>query len=134
MRNWLGHDFAYRRQPAGNLGIKMIYAFEAVFAEGESKAVLVGTDCPGITRDHITDAMERLDNVDVVLGPAVDGGYYLIGLKNAYPSLFKDIPWGTGQVCAMTSKRASEAGLAVSFLDTLADIDRPEDLSIWQNF
>jgi hypothetical protein len=72
-----------------------------------------------------------LDNSDVVLGPADDGGYYLIGLRSAHPELFHNIPWGTDRVCALTVQQAERVGLSISFLETLADIDRPEDLTIW---
>lgn len=131
MQAWLGKGYCYRKQPGGTLGEKMHYGFQQVFAEGKEKAVLIGTDCPGITLEHITTALSMLDCRDVVLGPAVDGGYYLMGLRAAHAELFADIPWGTDRVFAITQKRAAAAGLSVSFLETLADIDRPEDLPHW---
>ena len=131
MQDWLGRGYCYRRQAAGTLGEKMDQALQQVLAEGNDKAVLIGTDCPGITLSHIEMAFQKLESHDVVLGPAADGGYYLIGLRSAHPELFRNIPWGTDRVCALTAQQAAVAGLSVSYLETLADIDRPGDLAIW---
>ena len=134
MQDWLGAEYSYKRQPAGGLGEKMLYAFRKVFAKGEDKAILVGTDCPGINISHIEKAYSKLDLADVVIGPAEDGGYYLIGMKQADSRLFSGIHWGTDQVCEATVERARLAGLDTAFLETLADVDRPEDIHVWHQF
>jgi hypothetical protein len=93
-------------------------------------ALLIGTDCPELTPRLLQEALERLAENDLVLGPARDGGYYLIGLKAPQPGLFPpDMPWGTDRVLNKTLEAAARQGLQVALLETLGDIDRPEDLA-----
>ncbi|MEM6520230.1 MAG: TIGR04282 family arsenosugar biosynthesis glycosyltransferase, partial [Cyanobacteria bacterium P01_C01_bin.70] len=91
---------------------------------------VIGADCPSITPDHLKTAFQRLQSHDVVVGPANDGGYYLIGLSQACPDLFQDVPWGTPHVFEQTVAIARRLQLSLATLETLSDIDRPEDLSI----
>lgn len=126
-----GNGFPYRRQGTGDLGCRMERAFAEAFCEGAERIVIIGTDCPEITPDLIRESFERLATCDLVLGPATDGGYYLIGLRRPAPRLFTDIPWGTERVLEQTLRRAEELGLAVCHLKTLSDVDRPEDLAVW---
>jgi rSAM/selenodomain-associated transferase 2 len=93
--------------------------------------VIVGTDCPGLSSAVAEDALGRLSENDLVLGPAADGGYYLIGLRREVPQLFSDIPWGTGEVLEATLQKARELKMSVSLLQTLRDVDLPEDLDVW---
>jgi len=117
-----------REQPEGDLGARMHTALADARAAGEH-AVLVGTDCPVLSADHLRRAMDWLESgVDLVLGPAEDGGYVLIGAGRAEPDLFTHMPWGTERVFAETLARARDAGLAVQCLEPLPDLDRPEDL------
>jgi rSAM/selenodomain-associated transferase 1 len=109
-------------------------AFSDGFAEGMTAIAIIGTDCPEIEEKLILEAFESLKTHDLVLGPAVDGGYYLIGLKQVFPELFRDIPWGTGQVLVATQKIATRLALKTAYLQELADIDRPEDLPILKNY
>ena len=132
MRHWLGGSFSYIPQGGGNLGQRMLRACSRTFQQGEDKVILVGTDCPGLKASHVRKALHLLDKHDLVLGPAADGGYYLLGLKDLYAGLFEDIPWGTGQVLAETLQKAHRLGLRTVLLEELADIDRPEDLCIWE--
>ena len=81
----------------------------------------------------MNSAFSRLTDHDLVLGPATDGGYYLIGLTALYPELFQDMPWGTDTVLVKTQTKAEELGLRTAFLEPLTDIDRPEDLHVWEN-
>ncbi|WP_448571842.1 TIGR04282 family arsenosugar biosynthesis glycosyltransferase [Trichothermofontia sp.] len=129
MQAWLGPDlYAYRSQVVGDLGERMAAAFTATFQSGSERAVLIGTDCPDLTAAHLRAALAALAAHDLVLGPAQDGGYYLIGLRQPVPALFTQIPWGTATVAARTLAIAARAGLSVHCLPVLADIDRPEDL------
>ncbi|MFH1744276.1 MAG: TIGR04283 family arsenosugar biosynthesis glycosyltransferase [bacterium] len=132
MRDWLGADIRCRPQHSGDLGERMLHAFEEAFAEGMKRVVIMGTDCPGITVNLIQQAFREVPGSDVVLGPAKDGGYYLICLKRAIPELFVGIPWGTEEVLNRTERIARDLGLTVACLGPLDDIDRPEDLSVWE--
>ncbi|MCK5205465.1 MAG: TIGR04283 family arsenosugar biosynthesis glycosyltransferase, partial [Desulfobacterales bacterium] len=137
LQEWLGPQFSYRPQGPGDLGRRMVRAFEAAFRDSKGAVVIVGSDIPGISVDIIEQAFEGLQNNDLVLGPARDGGYYLIGIKNTipaetYPRLFDGINWGTGEVLSQTLQTARESGLRFVLLESLADVDRPDDLHIWQ--
>jgi rSAM/selenodomain-associated transferase 2/rSAM/selenodomain-associated transferase 1 len=120
----------YRPQAEGDLGLRMGRAFAALL-DGESRVVLIGTDCPSLTEAHLHDAFEALARTDLVLGPATDGGYYLIGLRVPAPGLFSEMPWGTPEVLARTLERAGKMGLATRLLDALDDVDEPDDLPTW---
>jgi rSAM/selenodomain-associated transferase 2/rSAM/selenodomain-associated transferase 1 len=132
MAEWLGPGLAYRPQAGGDLGARMDFAFAEAFRTGAAKVVLVGTDCPGITTTILRSAFDLLRLFDVVLGPAGDGGYYLIGLRQQASKLFHEVPWGTATVAARTLKAATELGLRAVTVDPLVDVDRPEDLPVWE--
>ena len=137
MQEWLGSQFAYRSQGTGNIGRRMLRAFENAFQDEMATAVIVGSDIPKISANIIQQAFEGLQKNDLVLGPAHDGGYYLIGIKNTIPAetyncLFDDINWGTGRVLSQTVQTAWESGLRFILLEPLDDVDSPVDLHIWQ--
>jgi rSAM/selenodomain-associated transferase 2/rSAM/selenodomain-associated transferase 1 len=137
MREWLGPDLAYRPQGKGDVGERMARAFQEAFAEGIQEAVLVGTDCPGLNARTMEEAFEKVRREGLVLGPAADGGYYLIGLgrsisQDAIGRLFSGIAWGKGEVLSQTMKIAHGLGLSVTLVERLHDVDRPEDLSLWE--
>ncbi|RJP75059.1 MAG: DUF2064 domain-containing protein [Candidatus Abyssobacteria bacterium SURF_17] len=132
MRQWLGRGVSYRRQASDDLGSRMARTFVEVFTSGASRAVMVGTDCPGLTPAHLGEAFDALERSDLVLGPASDGGYYLIGLKRMAGQLFGGVPWGTGAVLDRTLRIASDLGLSTKLVGTLDDVDRPEDLAVWE--
>ncbi|MEQ8958458.1 MAG: glycosyltransferase, partial [Coleofasciculus sp. C2-GNP5-27] len=90
---------------------------------------IIGTDCPDLNPQIMAEAFKFLETQDLVLGPAQDGGYYLIGLRRSIPELFVGINWGTSQVRQQTIEIADNLGLAIAFEPMLNDIDRPEDLS-----
>jgi hypothetical protein len=115
-------------QQGSDLGARMSAAFEEAFRRGASRAAVVGTDVPGVTRDVVDDALHSLDDHDLVLGPALDGGYYLLALDRPRPALFQAIPWGTGAVLAATAERAGVLGLSVRVLPALRDVDTLEDV------
>ena len=137
MQNWLGEQFTYALQPEGNIGRRMGLVFEEAFQSGVETAIIIGTDIPGITAGILKTAFEKLNHHDLVFGPARDGGYYLIGInkvswRKAKPLLFEKIPWGTASVLSQTLATAEKMGLSHILLETLEDVDRPEDLAVWQ--
>ena len=136
MKNWLGPDFDYRSQGRGDLGLRMQRSFEDAFKPGTEVVVIIGTDIPDLSGAVIQKAFDVLKQKNVVLGPAKDGGYYLIGLQKdslsqAIPYLFTGINWGKDGVLNKTIEVVKSLGLNFSLLDELEDVDRPEDLSIW---
>lgn len=128
MQNWLGEGLEYRPQQGENLGSKMTHAFEHIFAAGYNRAVMLGTDCPDIEGATIVKALKYLRSADVVLGPAEDGGYYLIGLNELAPDLFSNIDWGSDKVLNQTSGIAKQLNLIPAYMPSLRDIDTPDDL------
>jgi rSAM/selenodomain-associated transferase 1 len=132
MREWIGSDFAYRPQLGGDLGARMSHAFDEAFAGGKRAVIIVGTDCPELDERAVAYAFKQLRHQDLVLGPARDGGFYLIGLRRSVPKLFDRVDWGQDDVLERTLTNARQAGLRVTLLKLLSDVDRPEDLPIWQ--
>jgi hypothetical protein len=128
-REWLGVQKKYFPQQGDDLGQRMHHAFARAFHEGYTKAVIIGSDCPGISRDSINRSFGLLDGHDAVVGPARDGGYYLIGLKQALPELFCGIDWSTDRVLQQTRDVLQKLSLSCALLPMLRDVDRPED---WQ--
>jgi hypothetical protein len=115
-------------QVGDDLGARMNQAFETLFAHGYRNILLMGTDVPTLPLDHFKQALTQLENHDLVLGPALDGGYYLIGLKRMAPELFADIPWSTNQVLKLTQEKAVTLGLLTALLQPWRDVDTPDDL------
>lgn len=134
MAAWLGEDIKYIPQVSGDLGHKMQSAFDNAFQMGSQRVLIIGIDCPDINQVILNEAFNSLEKNDLVLGVAEDGGYYLIGLKNTIPQLFHNIDWGTDQVLNQTNNIAQQFKLDVHYLTTLSDVDRPEDLTIWQKY
>ena len=132
MGHWLGDSARFLPQGAGDLGERMAGAFEESFCSGSSATVIIGSDCPGLSPAVITAAFARLTKTPVVLGPAHDGGYYLIGLSRPMPELFRGIPWGTDRVLADSLAVLQRQCCQPSLLGPLSDIDRPEDLAHWR--
>ena len=132
--DWLGSGFRARYQGEGDLGDRIRLAFGDSFGRGRERVVVVGSDCPRLTSAHLRDALRRLSGIDIVLGPATDGGYYLVALrretaKQSVPVLFTDVPWGTADVLDRTISIAEKAGLSYVLLEPLPDVDRPEDVA-----
>lgn len=115
-------------QAGRDLGERMEGAFRTLFERGYRRVVLVGTDVPLLPTSIFAQANGLLGSHDLVLGPALDGGYYLIGLTRAVPPLFTDIPWSTDRVCAMTRAKAEALGLKTALLPAMRDLDTIEDL------
>ena len=134
MAAWLGEQWHYQAQQGQDLGDRLIHAFQTSEQQGYAKTVVIGIDCPGITDKILAAAFDELDSAEVVLGPAVDGGYYLIGLRQNVSGLFTDMPWGTAQVFSETQTRCQQLNLRLALLSMLQDIDEPADLRVWDNF
>lgn len=120
---WLGDDVPLVEQGEGDLGARL--------SQVAPPAILLGADIPALTADHLRAAARALEEVPVVIGPATDGGYYLLGFTQAVPQLWQDMPWGTDSVLAETKRRLDDLGIAYSLLEELDDCDRPEDLARW---
>ena len=116
-------------QKGRDIGDIMQNALKDLFDLGTSKAVIAGVDIPDLDRAIICDAFLKLENADAVIGPAEDGGYYLIGMKAEYPAIFQDISWSTGKVFDQTVRTIEKMGLRYSTVRTLYDVDRIEDIS-----
>ncbi|MGK0500021.1 MAG: rSAM/selenodomain-associated transferase 1 [Oceanicoccus sp.] len=129
------YDGKYFLQQGDDLGQRMRFSLLDTLNNRCDKALLIGTDCPAIDEAYLQQAAGALDTVDVVLGPAEDGGYVLVGIRADVPELFIDIPWGTDQVMAITRQRIAALGLSCVELPLMSDVDRPEDLlSLEQSF
>jgi hypothetical protein len=131
VRAWLGDGWALRPQSGSGLGERLAEATGRAFAEGAGRVVVVGTDSPWLGAEEVAGAFARLKRHDAVLGPAEDGGYYLIGLSRPCPGLFEGIAWGSERVLAQTEARAHALGLRVASLPRGYDIDELEDLQRW---
>ena len=132
-RRWLGADLAYAAQPVGDLGARLRHAFSSAFRDGARRVIVFGADIPDISPQILIQAFAGLDAHDVVLGPAADGGYYLIGLKRDVPVLFSGISWGTELVRGQTHAVIGSLGLSVAELPTLGDVDLPVDAAALRN-
>jgi rSAM/selenodomain-associated transferase 1 len=124
----LGID-CFADQRGQDLGERMYNAVGEQLALGHRAVILIGGDCPAVDGEYIQLALAALNQgADVVVGPAQDGGYVLLGLKQAWSELFSDMPWGSDRVCDLSLQRCRSMNIAVDTLPTLTDIDRPEDL------
>jgi hypothetical protein len=120
--------WALRPQGAGDLGARLLRTVQQLHADGADRIVIIGSDCPDVAPGDITDAWAALETEDVALGPAADGGYWLIGLRQPRPALFADIPWSTDRVLAETRERCRRLGLRLRLLRQLRDVDTVADL------
>lgn len=124
------HPFHYRLQPEGALDQKIIAAFHLGFTQ-HAHVIVIGSDCPELQPNLIEEAFVQITNTDVVIGPAKDGGYYLIGCKKMNPRLFSRISWGSDQVLKETVDRCEEEHLRYTLLPELQDVDTIED---WESY
>lgn len=121
-------DVTLSEQGEGDLGERMLRALTQTLEDVE-KAIIIGADCPALTPKHIEAAARALDDADVVLMPAEDGGYVLIGVTHTHANMFDGIHWGTSTVLAEQRQNLSACGLTLVETDTLWDVDRAEDLA-----
>ncbi len=130
LRRWLGEEgLEFRPQDPGDLGHRMERAMREAFQEGADRVCIVGTDAPGVDGSVVERAFAALETPETaVVGPARDGGYYLLALRRPCPRLFHGIPWSTSEVLPRTLERITEAGLQTRLLAERTDVDRVQDL------
>lgn len=131
IRGWIGDCFEFSPQGKGDLGERLQRAFQENFSRGWERVVIIGSDCPDVALTDVETAWHSLTTCDVVLGPATDGGYWLIGLSCPRLSLFQNISWSTGRVLEETLGKISTANLSHRCLRTRSDIDTASD---WQRY
>ena len=124
-RDWLGDNIDLVEQVDGDLTDRLTAACI------DTPHIFFGADTPDLSIDILEQAIAALENNDVVIGPAHDGGYYLIGMRTARPELLNDIPWSTDQVLSETLSRLEKLEISPVMLPLLSDCDRPEDLAHW---
>lgn len=122
---WLGTEVTLVEQADGDLTARLLACLDP------APVIFFGADTPDLAAQHIETAIAALQNNEVVIGPAEDGGYYLIGMRQALPDLLTNMPWSTDQVLPETLARLDQRGIMPVLLDTLSDCDRPEDLARW---
>jgi hypothetical protein len=130
IKNWLGNTYNYAPQHGRDLGERMKSAFVQAFSDGSEKVLLIGSDIPDLSVSLVDEAFKALDTSDAVIGPAHDGGYYLIGFNRVsfLPDIFQWIAWSTDSVFYQTMKVFEKSGLNVHFLKVLMDVDTFDDL------
>jgi uncharacterized protein len=128
-RALVGPGYTLIAQPEGPLGARVVAVFDALLAQA-SGAILCDSDTPDLPPDHLAEAARALeDGADLVLGPAADGGYYLVGLRRPTPALFEHIEWSSPRTRAQTLAAAARLGLRVALLPEWYDVDEPDDLT-----
>lgn len=130
MARWLGSGRRYQAQQGADLGARMENAFRSAFSSGASRAILIGSDLPDLPAKMLTEAFDELECHDAVVGPALDGGYYLIGFRREgfRPEVFRNIPWSTSAVFAETLQVLQRTAAHVHLLPQWQDVDTIEDL------
>lgn len=128
---WVRAGWQAKGQGGGDLGRRLQAAFAEAFAAGAQRVVIIGSDCPEVNAGDIQEAWRELRKFDVVVGPAVDGGYWLIGLRQPSPELFEGIAWSSETVLAETMQRARAARRSIQVLRILTDVDTEKE---WREF
>ncbi len=124
---WEIHSFYKQLQHGNDLGERMQHAFAFLFELGYEQVLIIGSDCPQISPDHLNNAFELLETHDICIGPVDDGGYYLLGLRAVHPAFFSNKAWSTDTVYSSTIHDAAEAGLTVAVTEQLRDVDTLTD-------
>ncbi|MEI6125504.1 MAG: TIGR04282 family arsenosugar biosynthesis glycosyltransferase [Pseudomonadota bacterium] len=133
VKQWLPRYALYFPQQGADLGERMLNAFRKGFADGYTHISIIGSDCPEVSGEIIIKSFAFLQTYDAVIGPACDGGYYLLGLQRAFSGLFTAVDWGTDKVLGQTTERMSRLNLSYSLLPKLRDIDRIEDVLYYRD-
>lgn len=128
--DWSSADFTKHVQCGDDLGDRMLHALQNVLNGDVRKAVIIGSDCPNIRSGIVESAFAALDEADVVIGPAKDGGYYLIGMKEPLSFLFQGREWSTPSVCSSTVRDLQSNGRSYFLLPELSDVDTVRDLHL----
>ncbi len=128
MSRLYGTQWRFVPQQGTGLGERLEQSVDAAIGEGAKRVLVIGTDCPEIEAATLAEAFDALKRCDVTFGPALDGGYYLIGLNESRPEMFRGVDWGTDQVLRQSLERARQLRCKVQLLRPLSDVDHPEDL------
>lgn len=115
-------------QVNGDLGVKMSSAISEVLSDGNESVIVIGSDCFEISQSHIKEAFKALEKNDLVIGPAKDGGYYLVGMNKLQTAIFDNMPWSQSILTEETLKKADELNLKYELLEELSDVDYVTDL------
>lgn len=124
-QDWLGVDLTVVDQGDGDLGDRLTRAAMS------PPLMLLGADTPDLSYSYLRQAADALQSSEAVIGPAEDGGYWLLGIARPMPFLFTDMPWSTERVAELTIARLRARGIEPAIMDTLSDLDRPDDLVHW---
>ncbi len=119
-----------RPQAGGAIGERLANAFARHYADGAKRAIIVGTDCPGVERRHVIEAFTALESRGIVLGPTHGGRVYLIGLREPQPALFRGVPWSSGAVFGQIKARAAAAHLGLHLLRPLREVNTLQDARV----
>ena len=125
---WSVPGYTKRMQSGTNLGERMLNSFKELFEQGFTRIVIIGSDCLQLQAENLQEAVTLLESNTAVIGPANDGGYYLLGLTKLYPVLFVNKPWSTDQVLTKTIDDFNNQGISYALLEELSDIDDITDL------
>lgn len=131
IRNWIKEKYFFAAQNGEDLGERMKNAFNLVFSHGAKNVIIIGSDIPDLSKEIIDEAIDKLDENDIVIGPSPDGGYYLLGMKKDSPFLFDKIIYSTSSVLDETIEKIKENKLTYHILQTLEDIDTEDELKEW---
>lgn len=126
--DWPSEQFEKHLQPSGDLGERMAAAFQQAFKDGHRQVLIVGSDCLDLRKHHLESAFSTFHEHDFVLGPANDGGYYLLGMNQYSPNVFEGIEWSTESVLQNTLDIIQSMGKTAGLLEELTDIDYESDL------
>lgn len=129
LARWLGPRPRYEPQVEGDLGARLTAAVAGAFGRGAEAVLCIGGDCPGLGEAGLREAARVLEDVEAVLGPALDGGYYLLGLRRPCAGVFDGVAWSTAEVAEQTRRRLAAAGLRWRELAVLEDVD---DAASWR--
>ncbi|HXH99591.1 MAG TPA: TIGR04282 family arsenosugar biosynthesis glycosyltransferase [Sphingobacteriaceae bacterium] len=125
---WNNPGYTKRLQQGDGLGERMKNAFNDLFEQGFKKVLIIGSDCLELRTDILSTAITKLDQADVIIGPAFDGGYYLLGMTSPVPELFSNVDWSTSHVLLQTTAKLDEYKMSYGLLEKLHDVDEAADL------
>jgi uncharacterized protein len=126
---WSVPGYTKRKQNGNDLGERMLNSFKELFDQGFTQIIIIGSDCLQLKMETLEEALALLESNNAVIGPARDGGYYLLGLTKFYPELFINKPWSTDKVFAKTIEDFIDLGISYALLEELSDIDTAADLN-----
>lgn len=127
---WTFPGYTKRQQFGADLGERMSNAFRELFDQGFKRVLIIGSDCYQLKTELLEEAFNNLASHDVVIGPTFDGGYYLLGMTQFFPEVFKGVNWSTDQVSKQTLTIINERNLSFALLEQLSDVDEASDLEV----